>query len=430
MWGQALRNRLNLRGNLKMVSNAAALVSTQGVTSVLGFVYWWLAARSFPEASVGVASALVSAMTLLGTVGMLGLGTLLIGELPRNRNRAPQLVTTAVVIAGSVGTLLGGLFTLIAPLISHELPPLARRLDYMLLFAAGAGLTSMGLVLDQAAVGVMRGWLQFWRNAILAGAKLLALFGLALWAGSTAGLSIFTTWVMGAVISISAVLLAEIGQRRFNRKYRPELHAFQGLQLDALRHHGLNLVLMAPGLLLPLIVTARLSATTNAYFYTAWMLNGFVTVVPVALATVLFAAGAAQPQVLRQKFRFSMGVTALFGLAAVLVIAVAGRWVLGLFGASYAREAGAALFILSLSVFPVIVNEHFVALRRIERRPQSATLILAAGSVVKLILAAVGAEMGGLLGLSIGVVTASYLTSLFLFPPVLSVLHRKEGLAP
>lgn len=415
--------RLNLSGNIRMMSNAAALISTQAITSLLGFIYWWLAARRFPEASVGVASALVSAMTLLGTVGMLGLGTLLIGELPHNRSRAPTLITTAVLIAGAVGALLGGLFTVIAPLISPELPPLADRFDHAALFILGASLTAMGLVLDQAALGVMRGWLQFWRNAILSVGKLAALFAITTWAAGQAGFSIFATWVAGAGLSILAVVMMEIGQRRFNANYRPELQAFQGLRLHALRHHALNLVLLAPGLLLPLVVTARLSATVNAYFYTAWMLNGFVTVVPVALATVLFAAGAAQPQVLTQKFRFSIGVTTAFGLLAVFVVALGSRWMLGLFGESYAREAGLALVVLSLSVFPIIISEHFVALRRIERRPQSATVPLALASVLKLVLAAAGAEIGGLLGLSIGVVAASYLTAVFLLPPVIRVLR-------
>lgn len=423
---RSLSNRLNLDSNLRMVSNAAALVGTQAVTSVLGFVYWWFAARSFTEASVGIASALVSAMTLLGTIGMLGLGTLLIGELPRNRRRAPALITTAVLVAGTVGALLGALFTFAAPLISHELPPLADSPAHFGLFALGAGLTAMGLVLDQAAVGVMRGWLQFWRNTVLAAAKLLALFAVGILALGTSGFSIFVTWVAGAAISMVAILGGEIVQRRFNRTYRPELQAFQGLGLHALRHHALNLVLLAPGLLLPLIVTARLSATTNAYFYTAWMLNGFVTVVPVSLATVLFAAGAAQPDKLRQKFRFSIGLTSLFGLLAVLVLAVGSHWILGLFGASYAREASSALIVLSLSVFPIIISEHFVALRRIERRPGSATPVLAVSSVAKLLLAALGAELGGLLGLSIGIVVASYVTALFVLPSVLRVLRREE----
>src|SRR5881275_3639940 len=69
--------------NSIILVNAGSLVGTTAVTSVLGFVYWWLAARQFPPEAVGFASAAISAMMLLATICILGLGTLLVGELPR-----------------------------------------------------------------------------------------------------------------------------------------------------------------------------------------------------------------------------------------------------------------------------------------------------------------------------------------------------------
>src|SRR5881227_2001050 len=69
--------------NSIILVNAGSLVGTTAVTSVLGFVYWWLAAREFPPEVIGIASASISAMMLLGNFCMLGLGTLLITELPR-----------------------------------------------------------------------------------------------------------------------------------------------------------------------------------------------------------------------------------------------------------------------------------------------------------------------------------------------------------
>ena len=58
-----------------LLSNAGSLLATTGITSALGFVYWTFAAREFSQEAVGYGSAAVSAMTLLGTIGMLGLGT-------------------------------------------------------------------------------------------------------------------------------------------------------------------------------------------------------------------------------------------------------------------------------------------------------------------------------------------------------------------
>ena len=72
-----------IKTNRIMLINSASLICTTVVTSSLGFVYWWLAAQLFSPEAVGLASAAISAMTLLATISIFGLGTMLIGELPR-----------------------------------------------------------------------------------------------------------------------------------------------------------------------------------------------------------------------------------------------------------------------------------------------------------------------------------------------------------
>ena len=71
-----------------MLKNASSLLATTGVTSAMGFAYWTVAARLMSQRAVGFGSATVSAITLLATIGMFGLGTVLIGELPRWTRRA------------------------------------------------------------------------------------------------------------------------------------------------------------------------------------------------------------------------------------------------------------------------------------------------------------------------------------------------------
>ena len=58
-----------MRWNSAIVENAASLVGTTIVTSGLGFVYWWLAARQFRPEAVGLAVAAIAPMTLLAEDG-------------------------------------------------------------------------------------------------------------------------------------------------------------------------------------------------------------------------------------------------------------------------------------------------------------------------------------------------------------------------
>ena len=86
--------------NRVVISNSSSLIGTTALTSAFGFVYWWLAAHTFPPEAVGIASATVSAMVLLGSVGVLGFGTMLIGELPRQPGREKTLISTALIAVG------------------------------------------------------------------------------------------------------------------------------------------------------------------------------------------------------------------------------------------------------------------------------------------------------------------------------------------
>ena len=60
-------------GHGDVLKNAGRLLTTTGVTSAMGFAYWTVAARMFRQRVVGYSSATVSAVTLLGTVGIFGI---------------------------------------------------------------------------------------------------------------------------------------------------------------------------------------------------------------------------------------------------------------------------------------------------------------------------------------------------------------------
>ncbi|MFL5705410.1 MAG: lipopolysaccharide biosynthesis protein, partial [Ktedonobacteraceae bacterium] len=162
--------------NSVILVNAGSLVGTMAVTSVLGFAYWWLAARQFSPEAFGLASAAISAMTLLGTLGVMGLGTLLMGELPRQRGKEASLISTTLIVVGVVGSCFGLVFAAVAPYLSTDFQVLRTSMENVALFAVGVSLTAITIVLDQAMVGLLRGELQLWRNALFAGVKLAALF--------------------------------------------------------------------------------------------------------------------------------------------------------------------------------------------------------------------------------------------------------------
>lgn len=400
-----LFERLRQAGHGRMVMNAVMMIGTTVITAGLGFVYWWVAARSYAPGAVGVASALVSAMGLLSTLGMFGLGTLLIGELARRPQERDALITAGLIGSGAVSGLFGALFGLIAPRLSAEFAPLASP-GGLALFAAGVALSTVTLVADQAMIGLLRGGVQLWRNGVFAVAKLVALAAAASWIGGESSLGIYATWALGNLLSLAVLAAAGWRMGLRLRLGRSDWAALRELPRAAMGHHGLNLALQLPGLALPVVVTGLLSASLNASFYMAWLLLHLVFAVPYTLTTVLYAAGAAERDQLRQKLRLTLGLALAAATLSNLILWPAAELLMGVFGASYAAEAAWPLRIMALGVYPLIIKDHYVAIRRIREEIPHAAGSALIGSALELGLASAGAALGGLEGVALGFVAA------------------------
>ncbi len=422
-------SRLRGAGSWTIVSNAVSMVGAMVVTSGLGVAYWLLAAHLFPRAAVGFAGASISAMSLLGNMGMLGLGTLLIGELPHQPGEEKGLIATALAAAGAAGAALGLLFAWAAPLVSPTLQPLAGDGAVVGLFALGVALTSITAVLDQALIGLLRGGLQFGRNAVFAALKLAALVAAGVWLGKGDWLTIYATWVFGNLASLAGLIgfAALKGVRPRLRRLESRRYLLRRFGVRALAHHWLNLALQVPGFALPVIVTAILSPTANAYFYVASMVSGLVFFGPMALVTALYAVGARSPAALAHRMRFTLGLALAAGVLVNVVLFAGADKVLGLFGPAYAAKAGWTLRLLGLGVFPIIIKDHYVTINRIRGAVTATALLATAGSVLELALAAMGAVgTGGLLGVAAGWLAALYIEAAVMAPMVYRAAARAD----
>ncbi|MFL5654293.1 MAG: lipopolysaccharide biosynthesis protein [Ktedonobacteraceae bacterium] len=413
-----------VKANSIILVNAGSLVGTTAVTSVLGFVYWWLAAREFPPEVIGIASASISAMMLLGNFCMLGLGTLLITELPRQPGRAASLISTALIVVGGVGGCISITFAFVAPYVSADFQVLRASVADIVIFASGVSLTAITLVLDLALIGLLQGGLQLWRNTLFAVAKLAALLVAGLWLSHKAGITIYTTWVVGNVLSLAALAAFVVFKKGGSRRnYLPQWRLLRKLGPAALQHHLLNLTLQAPTLVLPVLVTALLSATMNAWFYVSWMIASFVFVVPGALTAVLHAINSAQQSMLAHKARATISLALVTSVLANCVLQFDTQQVLSLFGHTYAEQATWTLRILALGAFPLIIKNHYISICRIQDRIARAMLSMAPGSLLELCAAVLGARLGGLSGLSLGWIIAISIESIFMFRTVYQAIR-------
>ena len=405
------------RRHRDLLDNASTLVATTAVTAGLGFFYWAIAARLFSQRAVGYGSAAVSAMTLLGTLGMLGMGTVLIGELPRRKPGA-GLVSAALIASGLGSLVLGLTFAIVAPHVSGRFGYVSGTLGQAALFVAGVLLTAVSLVFDQATIGLLRGGLQLSRNAVFATAKLLVLPAAAIILHDEFGTGILLAWVAGIAVSLVpiAIRLRLTGAPVLPR---PDWAVLRGLGRTALAHNWLNLAITVPQALIPVLVLVVVSPSANAAFYAAWMLISFLKIVPTHLSTVLFAVAAGDPRVIARKLRFTLRLSLLIGLPGMAVLALCAHLALSTFGPNYAREATVPLLLLLISYLPCIPKVHYMAVCRATGRIPRAAAVLTGAAVLEVTAVVLGGESGGLRGLSFALLAVFIIEGLVTTPPVL-----------
>jgi O-antigen/teichoic acid export membrane protein len=402
-----------------LLRNAASLSGTSALTLPLGFAFWWVAAHRYPAEDVGIASTAVSAMQLLATVSALGFGTLLIAELARGGRNRGGLVLTSLLVVGTAGFVLGCGFVVVAPEASKHLRPLAAAVWTVGLFAAGASLATMAQVLDQALVGVLRGGLQFWRNLVLGVTKLALLAAVAVAGTRGSWEEIYGAWTVGIILSFALVAAALIRIGSHPLAWRPDWRAVKDLRRAAGWHHALNLSLAGPQFALPIVATAVLSARSGAYFYVAWIGGTIPSMAPGAFAMVLYAVGAAQPQLLelrvRQTLRYSFGTLAAVGIP---IFALA-PYLLEFFGPAYRFEATTALRLIIVAGLPLVIRSHFVAVARSSGRLGQAVAFVSVTAVLEVAAAAIGASLGGISGLALGWTIVMFMEAVIMMPPLL-----------
>ena len=356
-------------------------------------------------------------MTLIGTIGMFGLGYLLVGELPRCKHRA-ELVSAALIVCALGSLLLALGFVLIAPRFSGRFATMINTPDQKGLFVAGAVLTGVSMVFDMATIGLLRGGIQLGRNIAFSLVKLAALPIFAFVLHDRLGFDITLSWVAG--IALSLVLVAArmvlFGTRLLAR---PDWGLLHSLGKTAMAHNWINIATTVPPTVFPVLVTVLISPSANAAFYVAFTLSTFLYMIPNHLATVLFAMAAAEPHAIAHKIRFAVKLSYVIGLPAIIVLILGGHRILSFYGPGYARIATVPIWLLTLGYIPSVPKMLYIAICRANGRIAYCATILTVFTIVEIAGVAVGAAADGLVGLSLALLAVLTLQGIVMTPPLL-----------
>lgn len=360
------RRRLKQLLGVSLYRNALYLMAGSTMNGIFGLVFWLVAARVHDAATVGLASATISAMLLLSTLGTLGLDYAIVRFLPGASN-TKTMINTSLTLAALASALASLVFVAGIGLWSPVLLFIQRAPLLFCAFVLFTASWTLFLVQTRTFVARRRAEFSLAQNLLFNMLRIGLLVLLALSFGTFGIVSAF-----GVAVILALALGLILFQPRLEAGYRPVPTIAGQVVGQLVRYSFANYVAVilwtAPTYLLPLMVANLVGTESNAHFYIAWSVASILFQLPVAISFSLFAEGSSDERTLGHNVRRSLIFTFLAITPLIVFFALFGKTLLGYFELGYAENAAGLLRILAISAVPFSINCLYFVVERVRMR--------------------------------------------------------------
>ena len=417
-----LLRRLKEHLRSPLYTNAFYLILNSGVSSLLGFAFWVIAARLYSPAEVGLVVGIIASATLIASFSTLGLGFGMIRFLPDAGDKATPMVNTSFTISGLVSIVAGLIFLAGLGLWSPSLLPVREHPVFLISFVLFIAVGCLTLLLHDVFIARRSAKFVLIKSV---SSRLLTVLALILLPGAFGAFAIFVAFAlpMFVMLLIALFWLLPRAQGGYHPSFSLARKATSGMVRYSLVNYISNLLWLAPSVILTLMVLNVLGGELNAYFYAAWAISSLLSLVSQAVSYSLFAEGSHQEDQLALNSRKALKLLGLILPVAVLVIFAIGDKLLLLFGEAYAQEATKLLWVFALSTLPQGINFIYLSAKRVTKGMRGIIGIPASLLCLSLPLSYLLMAEIGLLGVGLGWLIAQSVVAVAI---LLSHLHQQR----
>jgi O-antigen/teichoic acid export membrane protein/aminoglycoside phosphotransferase len=347
-----------------MRRSAYALVAGTGVTSILGMAFWVLTARLLPAEAVGTGSALISAMTFLGTLSTLGLRNAMVRFLAPAGASARRLIVTCYLLCASAAILAAVIFIAGQPLWASKLDFLRQDRVVAVAFVAATAVWVLFILEDHVLIGLRRaGWVPV-TNGVYSAVKIALLPALV--SGTAYGLFAAFALPAAPIVALVTILVLRIaGQQRGEAEVEdlriPQLVRF------AIADHSSAFLWLATTELLTLVVLQKTDAEASAYYFMSFTIAYSLFLVSSNVGSAFVAEAARYPgravALAGKAFRHAASLVVPLSLVGVALAPLGLR----ILGKDYSTNGTVLLRLLLLSAIPQVVIGIALGAARVRR---------------------------------------------------------------
>jgi O-antigen/teichoic acid export membrane protein len=373
-----------------LVRNSFFLMATTALSAASGFVFWLVVARLYPTGEVGLATSLISAVTLLSYFSQLGTGSSLVRHLPTTAERAAH-VGSAVATVAVAGVLVAGTFVVILPWAAPQLAFVYSSPGHVLAFVALTVAVALNLLTDSVFVALRAARYNLLVNGVLMSGVKVALPAFFV---SLGALGVFFATGIASVVAAVVSILAICTRLEIPVRVRISGRVLRETFRYSLASYASSCLNLAPLMVIPLLVLAQLGPVVAAAYFVAFQLATLVNTVSFAVGESFFAEGSHEQEDLARLTRRAAAVTLAVLVPVVATVVTVARPVLAVFGPDYPAHAYGTLVVLVMSSFGVALNTWTGIWLKITRRLRALTVVNVVYAVVTVSLAVVGAPYG------------------------------------
>ena len=329
--------------------NSIYLMLSTLISGGLGFIFWMICTHIFSPEQIGVGTALISAMALISTIGLLGFNSTFVRVLPNSTNRDNEISTgSLLVIAASA--IMAIVYVLLIPYIAPSLGIARENFWYAAGFVIVVALASINALTDSVFIAYRSAQYALITDAfITSGGKLL----LPLVFVALGAYGVFFSAGLATSVGMVASVLYMIFVFGYKPRFKIDIETLKSVFNYSFTNYIANLLNMVPAIVLPIIILDHLGAPAEGYYYLAFMIINLIYAVANSIAQSLFAEGSYSDQVLRDIFTRAGIILVAIMIPACIVLCIFGPFVLGFFGKSYSDGGSEVIILLAISA-PII----------------------------------------------------------------------------
>ena len=360
-----------------LYKNSLYLMISTGIMAVLGFFFWMISARLFNAEQIGLATTIISVMSLITGFSVLGFNIALIRYLPGSKmknhkiNTCFTIVILSSIIASSIFLIGLGKFS---PRLVFIKESLLLSFSFIF-FMVVAGLNSM---IESVFVAFRSSKFILLKNSIFSLLKI----GLVFFFVGLGAYGIFVSWMVALMIGVGVVFIILM----FKFDYKPKFvfydRIIKKIGKFSFGNYVAGFIGGLPLMVLPLMITNLINPEITAYYYMAMMIAGLLFVIPSATTQSLFAEGSHNEKKMRENVRKAIKIISLILIPGILITVFFGNWILLMFGNEYSSEGFRFLQIVALSSVFIGVNGVFGAWFRVKKRIKEMIIVGVIGVVL------------------------------------------------